>query len=349
MEEVVIIDVVIIGLVLCGSASLTGLVRRYAIRNHLMDHPNSRSSHSIPTPRGGGLGIVVTFTLALIYFVLSNQLEVKIFLALAGGGGLVAVIAYWDDHQSLSVKTRIPGYFVAAVWATMWINGIPHLDMGVTIWNWGWLGHIVSILGIMWLLNLYNFMDGIDGFASSEAIFASGIGGILLLEAGEKGLGLTSLALAAACVGFLSWNWPPAKIFMGDVGSIFLGYVLGVLAIVSDQKSDVSLWIWLILLSVFIVDATVTLLRRLLQGEKVYEAHRSHAYQHATTVVDSHLKVTLSVIGINLLILVPLALIALNWPKASLLAAGTAIKLLTITALHFDAGIETKKEDDNST
>ena len=180
--------------------------------------------------------------------------------------------------------------------------------------------------------------------AASEAIFAAGIGGVLLINAGAEGLGLTALVLAAACAGFLFWNWPPAKIFMGDVCSGFLGYTLGVLAIVSDQESDVSLWIWLILLSVFIVDATVTLFRRLLRGEKVYEAHRSHAYQHATTLVNSHLKVTLSVIGINLLLLFPLALITLNWPNVSTLIAGTAIILLILLALYFDAGIETDKE-----
>ena len=339
-----------LGLILLALLSflLVVIVRRWAIRQHMVDQPNYRSSHSVPRPRGGGLAIVVSFLLALSYLALVGQLDVETFLALAGGGALVAAIGYRDDRRDLPARVRLIGHFAAAIWATAWIGGIPSLDLGFTVLHWGWVGYAVSVVGIVWLLNLYNFMDGIDGIAASEAVFVAGTGGVLLLSSDARGLGLTSLSLAAACVGFLFWNWPPAKIFMGDVGSGFLGYVLAVLAIASDQTTDVSLWVWLVLLSVFVVDATVTLLRRLLQREKVYQAHRSHAYQHITALLGSHVKVTLGVAGINCLGLLPLALIAWNWPNAAPVTAAIAVLLLTSLAIFFNAGVKTGDEDNGS-
>lgn len=318
----------------------TELVRRHAIRNHRLDQPNHRSSHVTPTPRGGGLAIVVTFLLAIVCLVLTGKLDVNTFLALAGGGVLVAAIGYWDDCQDLSAKTRLLGHLAAAVWAVIWLGGISQLDVGFTAWDWGWLGYGVTILGIVWLLNLYNFMDGIDGIAGSETVIAAGVGGVFLLSAGADGLALTAFVLAAACVGFLLWNWPPAKIFMGDVGSGFLGYVLAVLLIASDHATNVSVWVWLLLLSVFVVDATVTLLRRLLRHEKIYEAHRSHAYQNATTLYSSHLKVTLATIAINLVWLVPLAFAAWQWPDWAALLFVVGILPLVGLALKYHAGTE---------
>lgn len=332
-----VLPLVLVGLI---SAGLTGWVRRYALRSHLLDTPNQRSSHSVPTPRGGGLAIAIAFLLALLYLLLSDQLDKSIFLALAGGGVLIAGIGYWDDRYNLSAKIRLLGHFSAAVWAVSWIGGIQSLDLGFAVWKWGWLGYIVSLLGIVWLLNLYNFMDGIDGLAASEAIFAASIGGLLLLNAGADGLAQTSLSLAAACAGFLCWNWPPAKIFMGDVGSGFLGYTLAVLLLASDRQTSVSLWAWLLLLSVFAVDATITLLRRLLRGEKVSEAHRSHAYQHATIIYGSHLKVMLATVAINLIWLAPLTIAAWRWTQWAVLFTVLGIFPLLLLVLRFQAGIE---------
>lgn len=330
------------------SFALVGFVRMWAVRSQLLDIPNNRSSHSTPTPRGGGLAVVVTFLLSVTFLTLSGQLPLNVSIAFIGGGGLVAAIGYQDDRRGLPAKNRLFGYLLAAIWATGWTGGIPRLNLGFVTWEWGWVGYLVSILAIMWMLNLFNFMDGIDGIAASEAGFAAGAGGIFLLAAGTTGLALTALALAAACIGFLFWNWPPAKIFLGDVGSVFLGYVLAVLAIVSDQQTNVPVWIWLLLLSVFIVDATVTLLRRLVRRTKVFQAHRCHAYQHATTLLGSHLKVTTSVIAINCFGLFPLAVITLNWPATALLTTGVAVIGLSILALYFRAGIDIQSETGRS-
>lgn len=335
------LDVLALILLALLSFVLVAIVRSWAIRQHMLDIPNRRSCHSLPTPRGGGLAIVLSFLVALSYLAVSGQIEGNNFIAFMGGGILVAAIGYWDDRHDLSARFRLWGHFTAAVWAVIWTGGIAHLDLGFVTWEWGWLGYIVSVLGIVWLLNLYNFMDGIDGIAASEAVYVLGVGGLFLMNRGSDGLAWVSLALAAACTGFLFWNWPPAKIFMGDVCSGFLGYMMALLAIVSDQKSGVSLWVWLLLLSVFIVDATVTLVRRLLNGRQVFQAHRSHAYQHAAIQFDSHLKVTVGILGINLFGLLPLALVTWNWPSTALITTSTAIILLTIAALRFRAGIET--------
>src|SRR5690606_7293985 len=136
--------------------------------------------------------------------------------------------------------------------------------------------------GIVWMINLYNFMDGIDGIAATETVMVCALAGILLLASGASIIAWTAWALAAACLGFLRWNWAPAQIFMGDVGSGFLGYCIAMLAIVSSREGSFPLWVWLILLGAFVVDAGVTLLRRMKQRLKWYEAHHSHAYQHAT-------------------------------------------------------------------
>ncbi|MNQ74182.1 putative undecaprenyl-phosphate N-acetylglucosaminyl 1-phosphate transferase [compost metagenome] len=172
----------------------------------------------------------------------------------------------------------------------------------------GWLGYALAAFYLVWLLNLYNFMDGIDGIASVEAICVCLGGALLYLLIGEGGAALAPLSLAVAVAGFLFWNFPPARIFMGDAGSGFLGIALGVLSLQAAWVAPQLLWSWLILLGVFIVDATWTLFRRLLRGDKVYEAHRSHAYQYASRKFGKHLPVTLAVAMLNLGWLLPIAL-----------------------------------------
>ncbi|SFI78295.1 Fuc2NAc and GlcNAc transferase [Pseudomonas argentinensis] len=291
------------------SCLLTWLLRRYALASSLMDIPNERSSHSVPTPRGGGMAIVVCFILAVLGLALLGQVDSAIAFALCGAGGLVAVIGFLDDHGHIAARWRLLGHFAAAGWALFWLGGLPAISLFGTLVDLGWFGHLLAAIYLVWLLNLYNFMDGIDGIASVEAICVC-IGGALLYAwlGDTHGALLTVLALAAAMLGFLIWNFPPARIFMGDAGSGFLGITLGVLSLQAAAASPELLWAWLILLGVFIVDATYTLLRRLLRGDRVYEAHRSHAYQYASRHYGRHLPVTMAVTAINLLWLLPIAL-----------------------------------------
>jgi len=281
------------------SCWLTSFVRRYALRHSIVDRPNPRSSHTVPTPRGGGIAIAVSWFLALAGLVVSGELDMWVGIALLVGGGAIALIGWLDDRRHLSAGIRAGVHLAAAAWAVWCLGGFPSFNVGTGIVPLGWLGGALAVIGIAWLTNLYNFMDGIDGLAAGEAVGVGLVGGVLLAAAGATGLSLVALALAAAAGGFLVFNWPPAKIFMGDVGSGLLGYAFGVLALASERAGAVPLIVWMILLAVFIVDATATLVRRIVKGERWYEAHRSHSYQRAVQAGYSHRDVTLAVMGLN--------------------------------------------------
>ena len=320
------------------SLSLTGALRRYALARNLIDVPNIRSSHSAPTPRGGGVAIVLSFLAALPIFAASDLLPWHAMWSMLGAGTGVAVLGFLDDHGHIAARWRLLGHFIASVWALYWLGGMPVITMFNVEINLAWLGHVLAVLYLVWMLNLYNFMDGIDGIASVEAICVC-LGACLLYWLGGFGsLIVAPLLLALAVAGFLYWNFPPARIFMGDAGSGFLGIILGMLSLQAAWLSSKFLWVWLILLGVFIVDATVTLLRRLLRGDKVYEAHRSHAYQFASRQFGRHLPVTLAVMAINLLWLLPLAacVVLLNIDGA--LALIVAYVPLVMLAVRFHAG-----------
>ncbi|MEX6502169.1 MraY family glycosyltransferase [Pseudomonas zhanjiangensis] len=295
------------------SLFMTGALRRYALARSLMDIPNARSSHSVPTPRGGGVAIVVSFLLALPLMAGMSLIAWPLAWALLGAGAGIAVLGFLDDHGHIAARWRLLGHFAAAIWALFWLGGLPPVAMFGFTFDLGWFGHALAAVYLVWLLNLYNFMDGIDGIASVEAICVCLGGALLYMLLGIAGSApfaawVMPMLLAAAVTGFLFWNFPPARIFMGDAGSGFLGITLGVLSLQAAWVAPQLLWGWLILLGVFIVDATFTLLRRLLRGDKVYEAHRSHAYQYASRQIGRHLPVTLIVAGINLLWLLPIAL-----------------------------------------
>ncbi|WP_339379983.1 glycosyltransferase family 4 protein [Aromatoleum evansii] len=298
----------LIAVVVVSAGLMTWGLRRYALARSLMDIPNARSSHSVPTPRGGGVAIVLSFLCAVFALTITARAEPGGSWAILGAGALVAVVGFVDDHRHLAARWRLLAHFVAAAWVLAWLGGAPPLDWFGASVELGWFGATIAAVYLVWLLNLYNFMDGIDGIASVEAISVCAGGAVLYGFVGRADLMAEPLLLAAAVVGFLVWNFPPAKIFMGDAGSGFLGIVLATLSLQAATVSPALLWSWLILLGVFIVDATWTLLRRLIRGERVYEAHRSHAYQRASRRWGGHLPVTLSVGAINIFWLLPIAL-----------------------------------------
>lgn len=276
--------------------AITGWVRRYALNRQMIDVPNQRSSHSAPTPRGGGLSIVLVVLAAIAFQTAWGTITLDQGLALFGGGSVVAGIGWMDDHNGLPPLWRAVAQFLAASVVLVAIGVPTELRLGTVSVPLGFLAPLLSALGMVWLTNLFNFMDGIDGFAAGEACLVAMLGGALLLVGRENGLGLTALALSAASAGFLIWNWPPARIFMGDVGSGFIGFMLGALAIAGDVAGDVPLVLWLIPLGVFIVDSTATMLRRV-GRERIYEAHRRHAYQRLVRGGLSHRRVTLGAMG----------------------------------------------------
>lgn len=291
------------------SWTLTLILRRYALAKSLMDIPNERSSHSIPTPRGGGVAIVLSFLLALPVLTGLGLLSPTALYGLFGSGLLVAIIGFADDHGHIAARWRLLGHFIAAGWALFWLNGLAPIELfGVTV-DLGWFGNILALVYLVWMLNLYNFMDGIDGLASAEAISVCLGMCVVYWFSGNVELIWAPLILAAAVAGFLWWNFPPAKIFMGDAGSGFLGLVIGGIALLSSSTKSVLLWCWLILLGVFVVDATFTLLARMIEGVRIYEAHRTHAYQYAARKYNSHSLVTGAVVLLNAIWLLPIAVL----------------------------------------
>ena len=308
-----------------SSFVLAGWFRRYALARGLVDVPNPRSSHSVATPRGGGVAIVVPTLIALLMLGAIGALAWPSVYAFAGAGAIVALVGFVDDHRQIAPRWRLIGHFAAAAWILVWFGGQAPLPALGFLLHLPWLGDLLACLWIVWLLNLTNFMDGIDGIAAIEVMTVC-VCGVLLYATAAPGVTtwVVPLILASATLGFLVWNWPPAKIFVGDAGSGFLGLMLAALSLQAGWVAPTLFWSWVILLGVFVVDATVTLIRRVIRGEKFYESHRSHAYQYAAQKCGAHKPVTLAVGAINLCWLFPIAALvamkSLNGPVGVLIA-----------------------------
>lgn len=315
------------------SLTLTGSIRRYAVAKNIIDIPNHRSSHNVPTPRGGGVAFIITFLLAIPLVGDRSAVISPVCIALVGAGLSVAALGFIDDRWHIAARWRLLGHFVTSLFALYCLGGVPAILFGNFLLSPGMLLNILALLYLVWLLNLYNFMDGIDGIAGIEAMSVCLGGAFLYGLTGDALLMGLPLALAAAVAGFLWWNLPSARIFMGDAGSGFLGLILGILSIQAAMVHSQLFWCWLILLGVFIVDSTLTLLYRLLRGCKVYEAHRSHAYQKALCYFSGHIGVTFSVLLINMVWLFPLAvLVALGMVPgfSGLMMAYAPLVMLTV-------------------
>lgn len=311
----------------------TGYMRHYALKKNIIDNPNERSSHSVPTPRGGGVAVVCSYLLALAVLIYSQQLTVHIGLTLMVAGFVIALLGFLDDHGHINSMLRLAIHFLVAIGAVISLGGFAE----VTIFNGvqlGFIANIVAVLFLVWLLNLYNFMDGINGIASIEAITTTASMAMLYYVLNTS-LNSDLLWLLAACVfGFLLWNFPKAKIFMGDACSGFLGLTLGILALIALKENLVLFCAWIICLGVFVVDATYTLIKRVLSGYKMYDAHRSHSYQILSRKLGSHTPVTLAIAAINLLWLFPIAYITTTqqwaYPEFAVLIAYLPLVFLAI-------------------
>jgi Fuc2NAc and GlcNAc transferase len=316
---------------------LTGAVRRFALSHGMLDVPNDRSSHKVPTPRGGGIAIVAAATLGFTILALRQAASLRLFLALMGGGLAVAVVGFLDDKYRLSASIRLVVHVAAASWALAWLGGVPPIRIADHVVSFGWAGHALAVLGFVWIINLFNFMDGIDGIAATEAAFVGSAGALAVSVVGTSTeVSSAALVLAAASLGFLIWNWPPARIFMGDVGSGYLGYVIAVLSLASAQTDQAALLVWLIFGAAFFTDALVTLVRRLVRGDAVYEAHRTHAYQWLSRRWKSHRRVTLAFLAVNVIWLLPLGMYANSHPERVIWIV--AIALAPLAALASIAG-----------
>lgn len=273
-------------------------IRHIAIKKELLDHPNARSSHQTPTPKGGGLAIMLTFYSVLFYLFFQNTLQAPLFYALLSALPVV-VISLIDDIYPLSAKIRFGVQFLSAAAALYFLGGVNTLNFVSFTLHGVWL-NLIAIIGIVWITNLYNFLDGIDGYAASEALFI-GVAAYALFG------NTIALYLAIASAGFLILNWDKASIFMGDVGSAPLGFIFAVF--ITAHSSTPDFLAWLMLLSLFWFDATLTLIRRARNREKLSQAHKKHIYQRLTQAGFRHGRVVLFAMGINLTIFILLYLI----------------------------------------
>jgi Fuc2NAc and GlcNAc transferase len=314
---------------------LTYGLRRYALRHNVLDIPNQRSSHTQPTPRGGGLAIVLAFTAASMVLFWQQRLSDERFWVFSTTL-LVAAIGFWDDHAPLAARWRFLVHFLAAGLAMTGLHDFPMVTIDDYSFNLGYFGYAFGAVLLVWLLNLFNFMDGTDGIAASEAVFvAAGLSVYLYYI--DPTLALVAGCLAAASAGFLAWNWPPAKIFMGDVGSGFLGLAISLLIFMAAKQVFILLFVGLILFGVFVVDATYTLLYRMVTGQQWYAAHCTHAYQRAAKRYG-HRAVLWAAWIINTCWLLPLSLFVFYHPDYAMPGlVGSYLPLMAL-AVYFQAG-----------
>jgi len=291
----------------------------------------------VPTPSGGGIAIVVAWLGGAMLLAVLDYIDMPILLAIVPPAVLLAAIGFIDDRTDLSPWVRLTTHFISAAWFVLlsgggMVTGIVILD------SMPFVSIGLGVVALVWLINLYNFMDGIDGLAGAEAVcVAFGIA-IFCWLSGARDVAAVSIILVAACMGFLVWNWPPARIFMGDTGSSWVGFMIGAAALTGSEKTGITIWPSVILLGVFFIDATVTLLRRLASGQTWYEAHRSHAYQILARRWGEHRRVTMVICFINISWLFPMAGSLYFLPEYSAILTMVALAPLVTVAFIIGAG-----------
>jgi len=283
-------------LLLLTSFLLTYFIKNYAIKKSLVATVNERSSHSVPTPHGGGIAIAVTWFIGLFYLYFTGQIESNLFYALLFGA-VISIVSFFDDIYELSPKLRLIVQSLVALGGLYFLGGFETITFGIFDISNPILTNIFAFFMIIWFINLYNFLDGINGYAGSEAVFLA-LAGFVLFG------GNHFLVLVVAVLGFLYWNWNKAKIFMGDVGSTLLGYNIAIFTIYYANQEATNFWVWIILFGIYWFDATLTLVRRKLNKERLSQAHKKHAYQRLTQSGWSHYKVTNWSIIVNVILFI---------------------------------------------
>ncbi len=327
MPDVALLAAISVGaaLIAClGTRALIPLLRRAAV----LDRPNERSSHVVPTPRGAGIA-VVTAVLVPWLAVIATGLVGPRMLAICFGAALLAAISWVDDLGGLALSVRLVAQFVAV--ALGLLAAMPEGSPLFGGWLPPWLDAVAAAIVWVWFINLFNFMDGIDGLAGSEAA-ATGIGLVLYASVGmtrDPGLAALSAALAAAALGFLVWNWAPARIFLGDVGSVPLGYLIGFLLL--DVTAGGGWKIALILPLYFLADSTITLLRRLSRGERFWLPHRQHFYQRAMQRGLGHAEIVYRVIAADVVLILCGWASENGWGITALGAAAVVVAVLLLS------------------
>jgi Fuc2NAc and GlcNAc transferase len=315
-------------------AALIAMTAGYLRTRGILDLPTDRGLHSVPVPRGGGLGIVATVLVGLTIVAAIGLLDGPVALGIGAGIALIAGVGWCDDRIRLGPLPKLLVHIAAAA-LVLSVLGVPAgAQMGLWRIAFGDPSALVYGAVLVWMTNLYNFMDGADGLAGTEGVTVALPAALAFAAAGAWGWALLGFATAGACAAFLRWNWAPARLFMGDVGSGALGFLFAVLAIAGEHTGALPALAMALLLAVFVIDATATLLHRVLRGERWLQAHRSHAYQLAVTAGVSHSTVSIAVAAINVTLCWPAAWMVLRYPGAAAwVTVGVASIMLAMWAL----------------
>ncbi len=316
--------------------AITGSLIRRAASLSLIDHPGERSAHHRPTPSGGGVAIVLVACLFQLLLLATGHIELLTALVLLTAFP-VALIGLVDDVRTLAPQWRLVLQACIALLPVIWLGELPAINVSGWMLEPGLATWVLVPLALVWLCNLYNFMDGIDSIAAAQALFVFLLIAVLAFSRAPE-LSLVALGLAAAIVGFLYWNLPPARIFMGDSGSTYLGMVIGLLALLGMAADAISFWALLLMMGVFLADTACTLATRLLRGENVFHAHNTHAYQHAARIYGSHGAVVMRIMLINVIWLLPLTVLAQMHPQFGVYLAFSGIVPLFWLAHSLGAG-----------
>lgn len=325
-------------MVLAGAISfaLTPVARRYSLHRDLLDRPGPRRSHVGAIPRGGGPALLVALIAG------ASWIPDPRVLAFVVGGLVIGLLGWWEDHRPLPIRWRLLLQVSVAAAITMWSGPVETVGIGTGALEAPWLWTPLAVVAIVWMVNLFNFMDGSDGLAASQAFVSAALFGVSFVWLGEPVLAGIAWTAAGAALGFLFWNWPRASIFLGDSGSLLLGWSMAFLALGGAVTDSVPVWLSFIIVSPFVVDATATLTWRLIRGERWYTPHTEHAYQFLIRMGWSHRRVLLAWIALNALLVVPSCMLVLWKPRLGVGFAAAHVVLLTgVWALvHFVAAKE---------
>jgi Fuc2NAc and GlcNAc transferase len=299
------------------------IYRKIAISLGILAYPNFRNLHEISIPRGGGIVFSSIFVIGVFVLWYIDLLSEELLLILGFGAAGAALFGFIDDVYNIRASRKLLIQILLSIWMLYWLEG------GALLNDAGFLGIItipLLMLFIVWMINAYNFMDGVDGMAVSGAFYITGtLTFIMLITNGSSEMTVLFILLMASLGAFMVFNWPPASIFMGDSGSIFLGYLFGSFILITIARNELSIWTWLVIFGYFFADTTVTQIARLILVKKYYKAHRSHAYQNLARITGSHLKVTGGVTVYHIIWLLPLSLWTVLQPDMEIVAAFLAI------------------------
>jgi Fuc2NAc and GlcNAc transferase len=304
-----------------ASLLLVRLVLAYAARRGVVEEPGTRHSHTVTTATGGGLGMVAALCLASLWLYANAALPTEWAAAVVPGVAILALVGWVDDMRRLSPLLRVFVQLAVSFGLLGLLRSSGQLD--------GWPVLLTVGLALVWIMNMYNFMDGSHGMAGFQGLFAGLVTGVVFLQGAHDGLGLAALLVAAVCLGFLPWNFPAPRVFMGDAGSVPLGFALGALLCLGVVRGLISLPVGLMVLSVFLVDSTLTLLKRVIEGERWYTAHRKHVYQRLIAQGWPHSRVLLLYQAINIIVVTPAIVLAMMYPEHAWPIAGLLTLLLT--------------------